>query len=123
MDSQDGSKKKKWIKQNQIHVVNEEEEYANSHNEDDGHGSCGHSDLEYMNDSMMREQREIEELERLKSKYCKRSLNQFEIDDTFRRWAIRLVEWPWFDRVIILLIACNSIMLGAIDYTWKDDGK
>ena len=65
----------------------------------------------------------MEDLQRRKSKYCKRSLNQFEIDDTARRWSIRLIEWPWFDRAIIFLIGCNSIILGAIDYTWVDDGN
>jgi len=29
-----------------------------------------------------------------------------------------VVEWPWFDRFIIFLIALNSLFLGIMDYTW-----
>ena len=28
------------------------------------------------------------------------------------------MEWVWFDRIVIMLIALNSILLGINDYSW-----
>lgn len=35
-------------------------------------------------------------------------------------FCIRTFEWPWFDRIIILLIGLNSLMLGLMDYTYVE---
>lgn len=60
-------------------------------------------------------------MRRLGETYCKTSLNWFALDETVRRYAIKVVEWPGFDRFIILLIALNSVCLGMMDYTWEGE--
>lgn len=54
-------------------------------------------------------------------KYCKKSLNTFSVEDNVRYLAIRFIEWKWFDRFIIFLIALNSLFLGSIDYVWDPE--
>ena len=71
----------------------------------------------------MQEEQEQAERLRLKSKYCWLSMGQFDLDDPIRRQAIYIMENKWFDRSVIFLIACNSLLLGLMDYTWVDDGK
>jgi len=41
---------------------------------------------------------------------------------TMRFYAIKIVEWKWFDRIIIVIILINSVLLGLLDYVWEDDG-
>lgn len=61
---------------------------------------------------------------RLKSKYTSTTCSYIKLDNDFRRVCIYIMENPWFDRLIISLIAANSIFLGIIDYTWdKSSGK
>lgn len=57
---------------------------------------------------------------RLKRKYCRKSLNQFTLENPVRLAAIHLVERPLFDKLIIVLIALNSVLLGMQDYTWEE---
>jgi len=46
-----------------------------------------------------------------------KSLNVFPLDNKFRRSMIWLVEWTWFDRIVMLLIILNTIFLGFVDYS------
>ena len=64
--------------------------------------------------------REEKELHRLRESYCKLALNQFSLENSLRRVGILIMEWPWFDRFVIFLIACNSFFLGIMDYTWSE---
>ena len=34
---------------------------------------------------------------------------------------MRILENPWFDRIVIVVIAINSCFLALNDYTWKSD--
>lgn len=69
------------------------------------------------------EEAEQQERLRLKKKYCWLSMGQFDLNDPIRRQAIYIMESKYFDRTVITLIACNSLLLGLLDYTWVDDGK
>ena len=60
-------------------------------------------------------------LEYLKSKYCSLSFNYFRVDNPIRLFLLKLIENPWFDRVVILVIAINSCFLAFNDYTWKEE--
>lgn len=60
-------------------------------------------------------------LEYLKFKYCSLSFNYFRVDNPIRLFLLKLIENPWFDRVIILVIAINSCFLAFNDYTWKEE--
>lgn len=60
---------------------------------------------------------------RLRKMYCKISVNYFELDNPIRLFTIKVIEWPWFDRFIIFLIALNSLFLGIMDYTWARKSK
>jgi hypothetical protein len=59
---------------------------------------------------------------RLEAKYCKTSFNWLSLNSKIRRKAISIIETKYFDRFIIFLIFCNSLVLGLYDYTWIDDG-
>jgi len=60
-------------------------------------------------------------LEYLKSKYCSLSFNYFRVDNPIRLSLLKLIENPWFDRVIMVVIAINSCFLAVNDYTWKEE--
>jgi hypothetical protein len=60
-------------------------------------------------------------LEYLKSKYCGLSFNYFRVDNPVRLFLLKLIENPWFDRVVILVIAINSCLLAFNDYTWNHE--
>ena len=34
-----------------------------------------------------------------------------------RRWAIQAIEWPWFDRIVLILIVINCCFLAMADPT------
>ena len=34
-----------------------------------------------------------------------------------RRWAIKAIEWPWFDRMVLILIVINCCFLAISDPT------
>ena len=59
-------------------------------------------------------------LRRMMQTYCKYSLSKYKITHPLRMFCIKTYEWPWFDRIIIFLIAINSLMLGFMDYTYID---
>lgn len=54
-----------------------------------------------------------------KFEVCDKSLFIFEIDRPIRQQVLLLVCWVWFDRIILLLIALNSIGLAIVD--WRSD--
>jgi hypothetical protein len=58
------------------------------------------------------------QIRRMMGLYCKLSLSKYEITHPMRLFCIKTYEWPWFDRIIIFLIAINSLMLGFMDYTY-----
>lgn len=105
----------KFFKSNKVGTISPDEE-----NNPDIEDNISLSSFERLK---IEEEKEEIELQRLRSKYCSQSLGQFDIDDPFRRQAIYIMENKWFDRSVIFLIALNSLLLGLMDYTWKDDGK
>ena len=76
-----------------------------------------------LNISMTSEQIEEALMKKLKESYCKTSLNFFERENSIRRLSIRILEHTLFDKFIILLIFFNSMFLGMMDYTWKEDDE
>lgn len=60
---------------------------------------------------------ELALIKQLRLKYCETSLNKFGLDSPTRQFAISILSSDWFDKIIILLIAINSVLLGLIDYT------
>jgi hypothetical protein len=44
------------------------------------------------------------------------SLYVFKAGTFVRNWAVRLIEWEWFDRFIMTIILLNSILLCLSDY-------
>ena len=65
----------------------------------------------------------------LHGKHFRFALNScyiFSVKNRFRTAIVWLVEWPWFERAITLLILLNSIFLGIFDYvnpeadTWRN---
>lgn len=75
----------------------------------------------YESDELPNDDAEEKFLEYLKSKYCSLSFNYFRIDNPIRLFLLKLIENPWFDWVVILVIAINSCFLAFNDYTWKED--
>ena len=53
--------------------------------------------------------------------YDENSLYIFKSDGKFRRKIVWLTCWPWFDNFIIIMIAINSLLLAAIDYSDRDN--
>jgi len=53
-----------------------------------------------------------------KFEVCEKSLFIFSIDRAIRQQVLLLVCWVWFDRIILLLIALNSIGLAIVD--WRE---
>lgn len=52
---------------------------------------------------------------------CRRSLGIFHRRNPIRRWAIWLCrDWGWFDRIVLVLIILNSIILALHDYYPRD---
>lgn len=47
---------------------------------------------------------------------CAASLFAFSINNPIRREFLWLIEWPWFDRFILLLIIFNSVLLSVYQY-------
>ncbi|OQS03796.1 Voltage-gated Ion Channel (VIC) Superfamily [Thraustotheca clavata] len=45
------------------------------------------------------------------------SLGCLTIKNPVRRWCLRLYQSKWFDRVVILVVLFNTIILGFVDYT------
>lgn len=56
-----------------------------------------------------------------KFEVCEKSLFIFSIDKTIRQQVLQLVCWVWFDRIILLLIALNSIGLAIVDWRASAD--
>eukprot|EP00347_Sterkiella_histriomuscorum_P013804 403363301 len=52
--------------------------------------------------------------------YSKKSLFFFNDKSVFRKVAVWLIEWNWFDRFIMFCIFANSISLSMFDYTDRD---
>ncbi|CAE7836442.1 unnamed protein product, partial [Symbiodinium necroappetens] len=52
---------------------------------------------------------------------CNKSLFVFGLDGWTRRCVMSLVGWVWFDRIILFLIALNSIGLALVD--WRSDAN
>jgi len=52
---------------------------------------------------------------------CNKSLFVFGLDGWTRRSVMSLVGWVWFDRIILFLIALNSIGLALVD--WRSDAN
>jgi len=50
-------------------------------------------------------------------------MSHFDLDHPIRLFFISVIENKWFDRIIVSLIALNSIFLGMIDYTWDGTGE
>lgn len=50
-------------------------------------------------------------------KFAPRSLYVFNESSWLRQWVIWVVTSRWFERVILLLILMNSIMLALADYS------
>lgn len=85
---------------------NGESEHSHSHDHED---PSEEDDLDFIDDPQFR---------RMMGLYCKFSLSKYEITHPVRLFCIKTFEWPWFDRIIIFLIAINSLMLGFMDYTY-----
>lgn len=47
-------------------------------------------------------------------KYNPRSLFLMKLTNPLRRMCIRGIEWPWWDRVVLLLIFLNTLQLGFL---------
>ncbi|CAJ1393830.1 unnamed protein product, partial [Effrenium voratum] len=56
-----------------------------------------------------------------KFEVCDKSLFIFGLDGPIRQQVMLLVFWVWFDRIILLLIALNSIGLAIVD--WRSDAS
>ena len=54
------------------------------------------------------------------AQYPKSSLGCFDRESFVRRLCVRLIEWPWFDRVVLVLILANSVVLALTDYSVVD---
>eukprot|EP00960_Hanusia_phi_P043182 755907-Hanusia_phi.AAC.1 len=52
------------------------------------------------------------------SEYHPRSLYCFKLNNRFRRAAIALIEWKWFDFFILFIIAANTVVM-AFDTPWN----
>lgn len=52
----------------------------------------------------------------MKKKYCEKSLNWFDLTNKWRLMCIYINESWWFDKLVILLILTNSVMLGFYSY-------
>ena len=50
-------------------------------------------------------------------KFAPRSLYVFTESSWIRQWVIWIVTSRWFERVILLLILMNSVMLALADYS------
>ena len=37
-----------------------------------------------------------------------------------RKWSVWLMQWRWFDNIIMALIVANSVCMGAFDYIDED---
>ena len=59
----------------------------------------------------------FKELDRKFVIYDENSLGIFKADGWFRRKVVWLICWPWFDNFIIIMIAINSLLLAATDYS------
>ena len=55
------------------------------------------------------------------AQYVPNSLYCLDRKNTFRRAIVALIEWPWFDRFILVLILANSIVLALTDYQTLDE--
>jgi len=66
----------------------------------------------------LKKEMERAKLVELGNKYCAYSLNKFELNNSYRRVCIDIINSVWFDKVIIFLIGLNSFLLGVIDYVW-----
>jgi len=53
--------------------------------------------------------------------FSTRSLYIFSLDNSLRKFVIRIITHRFFDRVIVSLIMINSLLLGIKDYTDKDN--
>jgi hypothetical protein len=93
--------------------------HGHGHAHDPSSPEAEENENENLTEEEMIERRKKE----LKLRYCWTSLGQFDLEDPIRLYAISIMENPWFDRTVIILIAINSILLGIIDYTWIDDGN
>jgi len=47
------------------------------------------------------------------SRTCRRALFVLSIDSAFRKAALALVQWKWFDRFILVCIVINSVLLAV----------
>jgi len=47
--------------------------------------------------------------------YNKRSLFLFNLQSPVRQIAIRMIEWPWWDRKVLIVILMNTCMLAMYD--------
>lgn len=52
--------------------------------------------------------------------YTQESFNRLGFEYRVRQLAIWINEWPWFDRLSILLIIINSLGLGMLDYQFQN---
>jgi hypothetical protein len=53
-------------------------------------------------------------------KHCQKSLYIFDLNSRFRKVSLSIVESTWFDRLILLLIVANSVLLANEDPHYKD---
>lgn len=63
----------------------------------------------------------FKELDRKFVVYDQRSLGIFDAKGKFRRGVVWLTCWPFFDNFIIIMIAINSLLLAATDYSDRDN--
>jgi len=48
-------------------------------------------------------------------KYSPRSLRLFSLQNPLRKLCIRGIEWKWWDRIVLFVIALNTVQLAMID--------
>lgn len=63
----------------------------------------------------------FKELDRKFVVYDQCSLGIFDAKGWFRRKVVWLICWPWFDNFIIIMIAINSLLLAATDYSDREN--
>ena len=63
----------------------------------------------------------FKELDRKFVVYDKASLGLFKSNTWIRRKIVWITCWPWFDSFITIMIAINSLLLAATDYSDRDN--